>query len=772
MGAVLDYFEAKGLSAGKINQLPRVFVEPQEPVNLKPWQPPSNRPTPVPTPEPVDLSNLKDLKRLPDNQARPSPLPNTNPLPRTNVPTPPSNSGLGLGKALRGLGLLLSAPFVIGDAARGVANLVNLPTFINNEQVKARSEAKLAEAQKKNRTIQNQSTGNPNVNGATQANPLVIGGQNPNETYRIFVETTSDGANWSPLRATPFQLRGKITSVEVDSENQTFTVKNDKNETVTGGLLNIEIGIIALRNPTLFPASDPTSLGRNTDIINFGSYGGNAPTPPPFTIGDKVADRGATIDTTLGVGFDLSSAISAKNSAANNGTQSRPTANNTASIGATARSSDNNQSASNARSSANSSNNSSNSSANNSSSSNSNTGSSVNSGINANISSTPNQQNQNDAARQQGEAIQKQQQQLKEQQKQADEARARQQQIELAQNVGLGVIGATAILQPLLNQINTQTNAANQRQNAKDGTCDALNSPTCTRQVEDNIAGKVNNGTNPSTDAKLNTIIGNQVAQDGLLAQIIALLTSNFSKLFNFLNSQVVDRVLTVTTFALTLHNALMLSQSLGDTLGLIIDNTLQVFGNTYKDTEGNQIPFSQYLGANIQQTIINIIGQENYLKLSETLAVANRIYQAGMNVASAVQSILDSAASVAQATGINVAKIGNALRDESVVSPRAYTHMDDTPAGNRATTLGRFEQLTTTISDLDSKAQNLVTITSAPIQIKDAIKQSKEDIKAFNDARDVNSEANQSLKQEKLDQIKALKPITEATIQKRDDDT
>jgi hypothetical protein len=329
---------------------------------------------------------------------------------------------------------------------------------------------------------------------------------------------------------------------------------------------------------------------------------------------------------------------------------------------------------------------------------------------------------------------------------------------------------------PKIDQIANNTTPANQQANAATGACTALQSPTCTLPLANSIVNPVNANANANqavNDGKFAAILAFLQALQTALSLLLTTVIGKIDKIKDFLDLNAkVESVKSTITLALTLHNALMLSSSLGDTLGLIIDNVLGVFGNTFRSTEGAQISASSYLGATVKQWIINIVGVDNYVKLSETLANANRVYQTGMNVVSTFQSMLDSAGSVAAATGINVSKIGNALRDGRIVSPQAYTHMDETKEGNRPTTLSRFTQLTTTISDLDSKAQNLVTITAAPMQIKDAIKQSKEDIKAFNDARDVNSTANIEAKQAKIDAIKQLKPLTEATIGKRDDDT
>jgi hypothetical protein len=327
-----------------------------------------------------------------------------------------------------------------------------------------------------------------------------------------------------------------------------------------------------------------------------------------------------------------------------------------------------------------------------------------------------------------------------------------------------------------INEIANNTTAANQQANSATGTCTALQSPTCTLPLANSIVNPVNANANANqavNDGKFAAILAFLQALQTALSLLLTTVIGKIDKIKDFLDwNAKVESVKSTINLALTLHNAMMLSQSLGDTLGLIIDNVLSVFGNTFRSTEGAQISASSYLGATVKQWIINIIGIDNYVKFSETIAQWNRIYQTGMNVVSTFQSMLDSAGSVAQASGINIAKIGNALRDGRVVSPQAYVHMDETKEGNRPTTLSRFTQLTTTISDLDSKAQNLVTITAAPMQIKDAIKQSKEDIKAFNDARDVNSTANVEAKQAKIDAIKQLKPLTEATIGKRDDDT
>lgn len=309
-------------------------------------------------------------------------------------------------------------------------------------------------------------------------------------------------------------------------------------------------------------------------------------------------------------------------------------------------------------------------------------------------------------------------------------------------------------------KIDNQTSSTAQQTNAKQGVCDAMQPQQCGYE-----------GVKQATAEATDPIKQTATAMLGLLQALNTFLLSNIGKILDLLNRQVVDRILATTTFAMTLHNALMLSQGVGDTVGSIVDNILNLTGLSFKNSEGATVGAGEVIGANFRNFMISVIGQENYTTLSTTFAQANRIYQAGMNIANNVQSILDSAASVAQSTGINVAKIGNALRDNHVVSPREYEHMDDSAIGNRPTKLSRFQQLTTTISDADSNLQNLASITGSVVSIKDSVKQSKDDIKAFNDARDANSQANKDAKEAIQQQIKELKPLTEITIAKREED-
>lgn len=141
-----------------------------------------------------------------------------------------------------------------------------------------------------------------------------------------------------------------------------------------------------------------------------------------------------------------------------------------------------------------------------------------------------------------------------------------------------------------------------------------------------------------------------------------------------------IDRLLNLLNFATTLHNALMLSNALGQTLMGIIDNILATFGFALKDATGNTIGVGDLIGGTIENVIKAAIGADNYTKLKKEWAKANRIYQAGMNIIYSVQSIGYSILGALEIVGKWIAWIGNALKRFGALTEKAYPWMNPTP--------------------------------------------------------------------------------------------
>jgi hypothetical protein len=274
-----------------------------------------------------------------------------------------------------------------------------------------------------------------------------------------------------------------------------------------------------------------------------------------------------------------------------------------------------------------------------------------------------------------------------------------------------GVPAATAALVrpaiPTLPQIRTAA-ASGVCQTAQPGGClnTALNNQTGNilnglKNNLGNVLGGANAAANAAQLAILNTI------NSKLGEQIVGGIGGKLSKISQFLQ---LGRVLDALTFAATVHNALMLSNDIGQTLLGIIGNILQLIG--IKDDEGNAINVGGVIGGSVENLIKGAIGAENYTELKESFAKANRIYQASVNVLNAFQNAASTIINALEVTIGRIGKIGNALRASGEVLENAYSWMNPQPKINR------FTQF---LEGLQNGASTIQMVTQAPLDVINA---------------------------------------------------
>ncbi|MEH1948171.1 MAG: hypothetical protein V7K77_14640 [Nostoc sp.] len=188
------------------------------------------------------------------------------------------------------------------------------------------------------------------------------------------------------------------------------------------------------------------------------------------------------------------------------------------------------------------------------------------------------------------------------------------------------------------------------------------------------------------------------------LAGITALITAIATNTY-------VEKALAVLTFAATIHNAFMLSNNLAQTLGMIID---QVLGFILpKGLDGNPISISNVLGKAAHEIIADTIGEANYHTITEDIAKANRIYQAGANVFNQIGNAVGLVTAGMEVIGGNVAKIGNALKIWGVIGEKAYSWMNPQP-----NLKGKFFNF---INSATAEANTIAMMVAIPIGISAA---------------------------------------------------
>ena len=287
------------------------------------------------------------------------------------------------------------------------------------------------------------------------------------------------------------------------------------------------------------------------------------------------------------------------------------------------------------------------------------------------------------------------------------------------------LVNASLSNTPKIDQIAANTTPVAQQTNAKQGVCDAMQPQQCGYE-----------GVKQATTEATNPIKDQTVANAGLLGQVLAAianLASTIATLFSnvvgkldgiktFLekvaSAAKLDKIYNLLTFITVVHNAQMLSTSLATTLMDTLSLGLATFG--IKDENDSPIDIQQIINKSTEDTVKSIIGAENYTTLSDRWKKAVRVYQAAANITYQVRSLWDSAKSLAELTGANVGKIGNALRRDGVVSENAYGAMADNPL--------MVNSAMTKLQNLEEAASHLNAITSETYGITETVTQIKKD--------------------------------------------
>lgn len=184
------------------------------------------------------------------------------------------------------------------------------------------------------------------------------------------------------------------------------------------------------------------------------------------------------------------------------------------------------------------------------------------------------------------------------------------------------------------------------------------------------------------------------------------------------------DKIVNALNTMLIIHNGLMLSNNMLDTVSVVAESGLQILG--IRDEEDKPIDIGSAIGSKIKGLLERTLGKARYEELTKDLASKMRIYQSGANMLYNIRSIFDSAQDIAETTGENVAFIGNALRRDGVVRENSYRLMptDLQPSSRLLYRLERANDALDTIEEVISDARD----------IKEELGEMKENAKVFNE--------------------------------------
>jgi hypothetical protein len=282
----------------------------------------------------------------------------------------------------------------------------------------------------------------------------------------------------------------------------------------------------------------------------------------------------------------------------------------------------------------------------------------------------------------------------------------------------LTAIGAmTALMSGNVTQIKQNTSFDNLSNAAKTGACTALKSPSCTKDMEDRIKDPISD----KIDTKTGLLAANQLAQDGVLASIVAKGQAIQEFAEKTASAAKLDKVYNFLTYLTVTHNAAMLSNQLAVTLGDTLSLGLATFG--IKDGD-SPIDVNTVISSTASNAVKAVIGAENYTTLTTRWAQAVRVYQASANIIWSMRSLWDSARALQEMTGANVGELMNSLRKDGVVSENAYGAKPESPV--------MVNGAMTKLQNLEEAASHLSSITSTTYGITETTNQLKKDKEDF----------------------------------------
>ncbi len=283
----------------------------------------------------------------------------------------------------------------------------------------------------------------------------------------------------------------------------------------------------------------------------------------------------------------------------------------------------------------------------------------------------------------------------------------------------LGIVGITTTVNDIYNQTSPSNIASTVSSAVEDTVCDISSPGKC---LTNNITNPIKQGQDTIRNLLTTALQGADLAQGQIILNTVTN-TNNFIK--GAWNSAVIDKTLNAANFALSLHNAMMLSNNIAETVLDTVSAVLETVG--IKDAEGNPIDVAEWLTNKITGIVKGIIGAQTFAELSLKLTAANRIYQAGMNILDNVTDLMDTAIDLDEYTGENIAKIGNALRQSGVVSYNAYEQMiEELDVRGRSKWLFKLEQAEDAVDNLYSIADSIRDIK----EIGQDLKESREEFK------------------------------------------
>jgi hypothetical protein len=189
-------------------------------------------------------------------------------------------------------------------------------------------------------------------------------------------------------------------------------------------------------------------------------------------------------------------------------------------------------------------------------------------------------------------------------------------------------------------------------------------------------------------------------------------------RLQNFLqtawSSTTLDKTLNIVSVVLGVHNAMMLSRNLGQTIGDTATLFLQAIH--VKDHKGEEIDVNSWISTKFTALAQKLLGVEAYATIVASLTAANRIIVAGQGMASAIHGIKDALQEGQEIIANRVATLGNACLEQGLFEDGTYGWMDKDLNLKQP-----FSKFTTYVSNLTEFVEEVNALIQSGIEVQES---------------------------------------------------
>lgn len=304
--------------------------------------------------------------------------------------------------------------------------------------------------------------------------------------------------------------------------------------------------------------------------------------------------------------------------------------------------------------------------------------------------------------------------------------------------------------------------------------CRSLNGGCAGRALNDAVSN-VNQNTNRGNENlldKLNAIAnGAQLAllqkiDNKLGIQLPGGLSGTFGRLWQTLQ---IDRITNTLTLITTMHNAAMLSRSIGETLFSGFDNIGQLVGFKWKNEKGEDVGFGGIVSEYTEGFFKTIFGEDNYNNAKKSWNAANRMYQATTNMFYQVQGMFDSARSIAELTANNTGKIGNALKKGGAIFENAFPNMSENTT-SRTAYQKKWDNIVNELNGIEETVSAFSSITGEMVSIGENFNELKNQRDEFFKAKDDSEKAITALVTGEKEAAKVNQEVNKTHTQKSEE--